>query len=118
MTDSTTIQRALEFSQCGHLVISEGTVRAFDLYHALKDAIKLYNQDKVYLSKHHLLCFDVPHKARKDDQHRFWDTDEADELIGNLCGVLDGMSPKGYGFGTRPDNNSCFGWWPAVETIK
>lgn len=57
----------------------------------------------------------VPSEAFEDDEHEFWRTDQAQELVIELMDILDGYAPEGYYFGAHEGNGSDYGFWEFTE---
>ena len=53
----------------------------------------------------------IPAYAMEDYQSYWWDSQEAQNLLGGLFDDLDKASPEGYYFGAHPDDGSDFGYW-------
>lgn len=114
-TTSPVLERALKESKYGYLEVSHGTLRTYDLFHAFRDALKLY-APRGYISKHKLGFYAIPNNAKYDDQHKFWDTEMASEAVNDMQDALDHITPEGWYFGTSMGDGSCFGWWPIDDT--
>ena len=94
----------------GYLEVIGGTLRNYDLFHAYRQALKIYAPHG-YITKHRLGFFDVPKKAKYDDAHPFWYDNDAYEVVIKMHDALDALSPEGWYFGTPEGDASCFGWW-------
>ena len=107
----TALARALKHSAYGYMQISHGTLRSYDLFHAFRDALKRY-APRGYITKHRLGFFFVPKRAKYNDRHGFWDTEDAQILVDQMQDALDDIAPEGWYFGTCEGDGACFGWWP------
>ena len=54
----------------------------------------------------------VPDMAWYDDDHPFWESEEAVDILDDLFDVMNGYAPEGYYFGAHPGDGSDFGFWP------
>ena len=108
------VRRALEASTHGYIEVSHGTLRSYDLFHTFRDELKKWAPNG-YITKKRLGFFFVPKRAKYDDRHAFWNTEDASILVNQMQDALDTFSPEGYYFGTIEGDGSCFGWWPVEE---
>lgn len=110
------LQNILENSQYGYFQIIGGTLRIYDLYQAFTDAAMRFDTAPNYDVLKELLRNWVPVRARCDEFHSFWCSEDAVTLINEvLIPHLDDMSPEGYFFGTNQGDGSAFGWWRNEE---
>jgi hypothetical protein len=108
--NSRKLRQALKASKWGYLEVSGGTLRTYDLFHAFRDAAKLYTP-KGLISQSKVGFYNVPRAAKYNDADPFWDTEEALQIANELADFLDGISPDGYYFGASQGDGSAFGWW-------
>ena len=113
-TQSPKLKKALKESMYGYLEVSGGTLRTYDLFHAFRDALKLYAPNG-FITKRNLGFFHVPNAAKYNDSHAFWNEERAVELTDDMFDALDSISPEGYYFGNSAGDGSCFGWWEHYE---
>lgn len=57
----------------------------------------------------------VPSEAMEDDEHEFWRTDQAQDLVIELMDILDSYAPNGYYFGAHEGDGSDYGFWECEE---
>ena len=110
----TALARALKHSAYGYMQISHGTLRSYDLFHAFRDALKRY-APRGYITKNRLGFFFVPKRAKYDDNHAFWQTEDASILVNQMQDALNDIAPEGFYFGNTQGDGSAFGWWPIED---
>ena len=106
--------RALEASQHGYIEISHGTLRAYDLFHSFRNELKKWAPNG-YITKKQLGFFFVPRRAKYDDGHTFWNTEDADILLHQMWDALATFAPEGYYFGANEGDGSAIGWWKGED---
>lgn len=55
----------------------------------------------------------IPEEAEGNDDHEFWNSEEAQHLTHELFDALNDHAPDGYYFGAHEGDGSNFGFWPA-----
>ena len=103
--------RALQASEHGYLEISHGTLRTYDLFHSFRNELKKWAPNG-YITKKQLGFFFMPKRARYDDRHAFWDSNDAQVILEQMTDALENFAPDGYYFGVPQGDGSAFGWWP------
>ena len=106
--------RALQASEYGYLEISPGTLRTYDLFHTFRNELKRW-APRGWITKKRLGFFFVPKAAKYNDQHTFWNTEDACILVGQMQDALCHLAPDGWYFGSHPGDGSSFGWWPEPD---
>ena len=46
-----------------------------------------------------------------EDNHPFWNSNQADWILEDLFDTLNALAPEGYYFGAHPGDGSDFGFW-------
>ena len=57
----------------------------------------------------------IPDDAWKDDEHSFWESDEASDLWVELYDAIQNYAPPYCDVGSNEGDGACIGVWPAVE---
>ena len=92
--------------------VPRGTLRPYDLFHAFADALSVvhpeaYQQAMFPACGFHLVRGDVV----DDENHPWWKTDDALDVVDMLSEALNEAAPKGYYFGAHPGDRSDLGFW-------
>jgi hypothetical protein len=100
----------------GSAVVSEGTLRNFDLVPAYLDTLEAI-APAAYQQLAMPACGFTPwpSEAMGDESHEWWTTEAADDLTSMLADALNEHAPDGYWFGASEGDGACFGFWPVSE---
>jgi len=90
--------------------VSWGTMRTQDLIPTFLEELNNLDEDRYteYMER-------VPEDAWDDEEHPWWTSDDASDLLHELFDVLDEYAPEGYYFGSHPGDGSDYGFWPEEE---
>jgi hypothetical protein len=90
--------------------VSEGTLRKQDLIPTLLDLLEV-----IHPIAHRYLIADnpIPEDAIDNDEHSFWESEEAQDLLDEVTEVLDTTpeKPDNLFFGSHPDDPASLGFW-------
>jgi|LDZT01.1.fsa_nt_gi hypothetical protein len=90
--------------------VSWGTMRLQDLIPSFIQALEHFSYRKAKS-----FAREVPLEAWKDNDHPFWESDDAHWLIDNLFFALNDNAPEGHYFGAHPGDGSDLGFWPVEQ---
>lgn len=90
--------------------VSHGTMRPADLVPAF--LAELAEHDRKAADA---LYAEVGDDPFNDDDHAFWGTDEAADILDRLFDALDSAAPAGCYFGAHPGDGSDYGYWMTEE---
>lgn len=87
--------------------VSWGTMRPQDLIPRFLEELKGLDEDRYaeYMER-------IPEDAWDDEEHSWWTSEDASDLLHELFDVLDEYAPEGYYFGSHPGDGSDYGFWP------
>lgn len=94
--------------------VSSGTLRFCDLIPRFFEALETYflTNKVVDVFKVHTNGFAPPEEAYADEQHSYWESDDAAWYLEELIMFLNEFCLDGYYFGTHPGDGAEFGFIP------
>ena len=96
----------------GSCTVSEATMRPQDtvpkMIEALKQLLRGRDDGREPVPS-------VPDEALEDEDHAWWQSDDCDDVVVDLCDWLNYYSPPGFHFGTHKGDGACLGFWPDRE---
>lgn len=105
-----------EIETIGCLVVSEGTLRTYDLVTAMLPYVR-----KVAPAEYQQLFFtcgmtpEYVTALEDGESHPYWDSEASDELQNNLHELLSDAAPEGFYFGSHPGDGAAIGFWPSYD---
>jgi hypothetical protein len=96
----------------GFGTISHGTMRTYDLVCEFRWELRQY---KPRLSGH--VCRDVPRSAWENEDHPYWDSEDAGYTLEELFDAMNSLAPEYVYFGASEGDGSDYGFWLNHEAI-
>ena len=92
--------------------VIHATHRPQDLIPVFLDELQDHDQEaylKLYNESRPVDVFKI------DDEHPWWDSEDAYWLLDDLFDALNAAAPEGYYFGPHPGDGSDFGFWKVED---
>lgn len=94
--------------------VSWGTMRTQDLIPKFLDVLR--QLDSPYYEAFVSSPFPrIPEDAWDDENHSWWESEEAHYLLDELFDALDAHAPDGHYFGSHPGDGCDYGFWEVEE---
>ena len=93
--------------------ISEGTLRPQDLIPRFQEVLEEIDPVSESIQE-----YPIPSDALEDDEHSWWDSEDASDLLIEMEDRLDELAPPFCRFGSLDGDGACFGFWPVIERIE
>lgn len=117
MYAQTSFSLEMELQDSGSMCVSLGTLRPYDLFNKFFGVVLDYHNggDKEIRKFIRDVIRTIPEEAWDNEDHAFWDTGEASEIVTELEDAISQICPIGWYFGTAEGDGACFGFWPDNE---
>ncbi|MEF8982697.1 hypothetical protein, partial [Thiohalorhabdus sp.] len=101
-------------------MISEGTLRPQDLIPTFLDVLRKHDPrqrraEQADTSEGFVAATPIPYEAWEDEDHGWWESEEASEFLSEVMDNLDELCPPFVHFGTTGGDGALYGLWPEVE---
>ena len=100
--------------------VSEATHRPQDLIPRFLDVLRKHDPsfreaEAAEAAEGYVPGTPIPAEAWEDEDHGWWQSEEAQEFLGELFDRLDELAPAYVHFGTSDGDGASFGFWPMVS---